>query len=820
VVDRRSKPALPATVLRGLARALLLVAAVCGPARQSSSLPDPARDAPAGHRASVAVPVAQPLLTRIADIKKLVPAEAAKSLPVRIDAVVLYYQPREEMLYVQDATGAIYIRNAGQVDIHQGSRVIISGYTSASYRNAVWSTGIRSIGEAPLPAPKAAGFSDLINGAIDCDLVQVKGIVRSSTIQKPDGTPFLLLEMLVDGGPITVHVLHYKGVVPDTYLDARISLAGAAGKEFDGKFEPVGAKVYVDDVSAIHVLSTSKISPLDIPLSSIDRVDQNYSANNTGQRIRVRGTVTLYDPGEMLVLDQQGKTLLVHTHQDDPLAIGQTVDAIGFSDYADYAPSLTYGEFFPTSTTESVTPQPMTYDEVMTGKHSFTLISLTGVLVDEVNETKQDTLVIRSGEHVFSAVFRSPQDLPHFEVGSNLRVTGVCLIEAYGPYNQPVDFTLRMRSPADSAVLTLPSWITVRKLGLIAVLLLGLVVAALVWAEMLRHRVASQTRVIRRRAEEDAAWERRTVYLEKERSGVLEAINSTQPLDAVLALIAAFIGKQIQGVTCSFHLIATAVGVRSTDLTPYGLPTESASTEQASIQYAAAEAAVPVPERYTSSRSIRSRDGQVSAEMLLVTEGKWRSNAHTEEVLDIGSRLAALAIENRKLHEQLVRRSGYDQLTDVPNRFLIEERLECALAEAEASGGHLAVVYVDLDDFKRVNDVYGHRVGDLYLKQTAQRLAAQLRDRDMIARIGGDEFLAIIHSISGREEAEGVARRLASCFAHPFTVEEHKLEGSASIGIAVYPDDGLDGEQLKRTADHAMYALKRENKVTPISAAS
>lgn len=380
-------------------------------------------------------------------------------------------------------------------------------------------------------------------------------------------------------------------------------------------------------------------------------------------------------------------------------------------------------------------------------------------------------------------------------------------------------FTPALGAPAQStlAILALPSWITVEKLELIAVVLMALVIAALVWAEMLRHRVAAQTETIKRRADEDAAWERRTLYLEKERSRVLEAINSTQPLDAVLALIAALIGKQIQGVNCSFHLLAPTIGNRSTDLHPGGSASEESSPGDSSTHTALAE---PVPERYTSSRSIRTRDGQVTAEMLLVTEGKWRSNAHTEEVLDIGSRLAALAIENRLLHEQLVRRSEYDQLTDVPNRFLIEQRLEHALAEARLSAGHVAVVYVDLDDFKQVNDLYGHRVGDLYLMQTAQRLSAQLRDRDLVARIGGDEFLAIIHDISGREEAEGVSRRLAACFNHPFTVEDNKIHGAASIGIAVFPEDGLDGEQLKRAADHAMYARKREGKVTSISAAS
>jgi diguanylate cyclase (GGDEF)-like protein len=789
-------------------RGLWLLAALEGIASRAAELPNPAPTP----------------LTHIGDVVKLTPAEAAKALPVRLDAVVLYYQPHEENLFVQDATGAIYVHSMKVFDIHAGSRVVINGTTNASYRNIVDGPDVRSIGEAPFPAPKSASFSDLINGALDCYFVKVTGTVQSSIIEGRDGTPFLALEMVVDGGRVRVQVLHFEGFDPNTFLDAEVSFSGAAGKIFDAKLEPVGVKLYVDNASSIQILSRSRISPFSLPITPIDQADQNYSPNIDGRRIRVRGTVILYHPGEMVVLDQQGKTLLVHTHQDDPLTIGQTVDAIGFSDYSDYAPGLSFAQFIPASNTEIVASQPMSYDEVMTGKHSFNLVSLTGVLVDEVNAAKQDTLVIRSGEHVFSAVLGSRQHLPPFKLGSTLRVTGVCVIDASGPYNSPVDFTLQMRSAADVAILILPSWITVRKLSLIAALLVTLVVVALIWAEMLRHRVAIQTEVIRRAAEEDAAWERRTVYIEKERSGVLEAINSTQPLEAVLALIAAFISKQIQGMTCSFRLLPTSVGDRGTGLRPEKASGEGPSTGPAAADSPSTgevtELAPAAPGRCATKRSIRNREGKVTAEMVLLTEGKWRSNAHTEEVLDIGSRLAALAIENRLLHEQLVRRSEYDQLTDVPNRFLIEERLNSALAEARLSAGHVAVIYVDLDDFKQVNDRYGHRVGDLYLRQTAQRLSAQLRNRDLLARIGGDEFLAVIHDISGREEVEGVSRRLAACFLHPFTVEDIKIHGTASIGVAVFPEDGLDSEQLKRVADHAMYALKRQSKVTSISAAS
>lgn len=738
-------------------------------------------------------------ITRISDVRALSTERAAKALPVRLDAVVTFYQAAENMLYVQDDTGALYVRGLRPFNIHAGSRVIVIGVTAPSYRNVVWSSDVQAIGEAPLPTPRPASFSDLINGTIDCEYVSVKGLVRSSTVERQSGTPFLLLDLLVDGGPVSLHVLNFGSFDPDSLLDSEISFSAASGKIFDGKFGVVGVKLYMEDVSGIHVLSQSRVKPQDLPLSPFSGVYQKYVANNQGLRLRVRGAVTLYDPGELLVLDHDGQSLLVHTHQDEPVAIGQVVDVSGFADYNDYSPSLSNARFTATAESAHVTPQPITYAQAMTGQHSLNLVSLTGTLIAVVNEEQQETVILESGGHLFSAEYLSPQHLNSLELGSTLRVTGVCLVESYGPYHSPRSFTIRLPSPDAVTVLALPSWMTVKRLAVIAGLLLSVVIASLLWAEMLRRRVASQTEVMRLSSEEDAAWERRTVYLEKERSKVLEAINSSQPLAAVLELIASFIDKQIWGVTCSFRLTAPP----------------AATEDSASLQLSAA---ADTPEAHVNRRSIQLQDGTTAAQMLLLTDGKWRSSAHIEEVLDIGCRLAALAIENRLLHEQLVRRSEYDQLTDVPNRFLIEGRLEHALEEARASGAHLAVIYVDLDEFKQVNDLYGHRVGDLYLQQTAQRLSAQLRDRDLIARIGGDEFLAIVHDISGRDEAEGVGRRLASSFAHPFTVEDIKIHGAASIGIAMFPEDGVDSEGLKRSADHAMYELKRQSKL--ISAVS
>ena len=138
----------------------------------------------------------------------------------------------------------------------------------------------------------------------------------------------------------------------------------------------------------------------------------------------------------------------------------------------------------------------------------------------------------------------------------------------------------------------------------------------------------------------------------------------------------------------------------------------------------------------------------------------------------------------------------------------MEHRLQNLMIEANRSGTAFGLIYVDLDRFKQVNDLHGHRTGDLYLQEVTRRMKLQLRAEDVLARIGGDEFIALVPILHSHEDAEEIALRLERCFDAPFDIEGTILKGSASVGLAVYPDDGLNKEELQRSADAAMYANK------------
>jgi diguanylate cyclase (GGDEF)-like protein len=129
------------------------------------------------------------------------------------------------------------------------------------------------------------------------------------------------------------------------------------------------------------------------------------------------------------------------------------------------------------------------------------------------------------------------------------------------------------------------------------------------------------------------------------------------------------------------------------------------------------------------------------------------------------------------------------------------------------NAGIFGIIYIDLDEFKQVNDLYGHHIGDLYLQEVAWRMKRQLRGADQLARLGGDEFAALVPVVRSRAEVEEIAQRLEHCFDEAFIIESLTLTGSASVGIALYPEDGATRSDLLNAADAAMYIVKNARRI-------
>jgi diguanylate cyclase (GGDEF)-like protein/PAS domain S-box-containing protein len=169
----------------------------------------------------------------------------------------------------------------------------------------------------------------------------------------------------------------------------------------------------------------------------------------------------------------------------------------------------------------------------------------------------------------------------------------------------------------------------------------------------------------------------------------------------------------------------------------------------------------------------------------------------------------AIAVERQQLHAELLRAARYDDLTGLPNRRLFHDRLRIALARARRTDKRAALLFVDIDHFKEVNDTLGHAAGDRLLQEVAERLTQCARRSDTVARLGGDEFIVLAEELARPEDAQLIADKIRAAVCAPLAIGERTVHVSASVGIALFPDDGEQADQLLRLADGAMYEDKQ-----------
>lgn len=191
-----------------------------------------------------------------------------------------------------------------------------------------------------------------------------------------------------------------------------------------------------------------------------------------------------------------------------------------------------------------------------------------------------------------------------------------------------------------------------------------------------------------------------------------------------------------------------------------------------------------------------------------ITERTREVVAANDALQKINRELAHEINEHRMAEEKIRHLAHFDPLTGLANRALLRDRLGQALAARRRDRRRLALMFIDLDRFKPINDTYGHHIGDALLKAVAARLSAFVREADTVSRLGGDEFVVVLPEVEGENDAAIVAEKLAEGLAAPYFIDDYQLKTTPSIGISLYPEDGDDGDTLMRNADSAMYAAK------------
>jgi diguanylate cyclase (GGDEF)-like protein len=185
-----------------------------------------------------------------------------------------------------------------------------------------------------------------------------------------------------------------------------------------------------------------------------------------------------------------------------------------------------------------------------------------------------------------------------------------------------------------------------------------------------------------------------------------------------------------------------------------------------------------------------------------------------EKLLESWGQFASLAVERRGLYEQLSFRAQHDSLTALLNRASLYDHLDSQICRASAEGCGMAVIYLDLDHFKEINDRYGHGTGDQVLQHVSRRILASVRHTDIAARIGGDEFIVILPGVGDRKEAARVADLMVNAIGQP-DLNGPQVRTGASFGVSIYPEDGADTDTLLKMADEDMYRAKLKRRSCP-----
>jgi len=736
-------------------------------------------------------------LTTLRAIRALRNAGASHEFPVAFKATVTYCRDDENTIFVQDAGAAVLVSSAQNTKrdtrLVPGDRVLVEGKTDADLSANVRSEKITWLSHGAVPQPVPASFDELIRGQRDGMLVAVNAVVRAADLEKqPNPRDSTLpmatgahLQLLAGNGSLEASVDSGEDASAlASLLDAQVKVIGIGGRVFDAKMQATGILLHVSSMADVKVLRRAAVSAMSLPVTSVDKLLAGNRARDLATRVRVRGTISYYEPGRAVVLQSGSRSLWIATRMaSSDLRVNDSADATGFPDNRSGFLTLIDGEIWDSQTPAVVPTQQATWQQLASSSYPFGLVSVVADGMTEVQSALQDKYVFSSQGQLFTAVYNhvdeADSSMLQIPQGSSVRVTGICIPENFNPFGSPASFEILLRSPDDIAIVAKPSMPAVSNRNIIFGLMLLVVIAVSFWGWTLKRRVRRQAGKLATMA-----------YLEQRRSRILADINSSKPLAEILESISEMISFMLGGAPCWCGI---------NDGEPLGKYPPSAS------------------QLHILQEEIPARSGPPQGTLFAGLDsapipGVQRTFAQEKEVLSGGAKLAMLAMETRRLYADLIRRSELDLLTNVYNRSALWTRLDTLVAEARQNSNVFGLIYIDLNQFKPINDRYGHHVGDLFLQEVAKRMSQQIRSHDMLARLGGDEFAVLLPMARYRTNIEEIVLRLEHSFKAPFLVGGIFLHGSASFGYAVYPDDGATRDSLLNAADEAMYAAKNFRK--------
>ena len=771
-------------------------------------------------------PVRNGDIVHLSELKRMSDREASARRRVAVRAVVTYFDPDWHLLFVQDDTAAAFVYSESlEVRLRPGDLVDVSGVSSpGDFAPVIAEPKVSFVGRSSLPTPFRA---DLLVGNLaeaDSKWCTFRGVVHTAQ-QQGNHT-----NLKVGAGQTEVMVQLPVQIHGEDLVDHEISATGVLGVLFNDRRQAVGHQIFVPSAQFLTVVDHEVKQNTATAIASLRRYALDADERHS---VTLKGTVVLKSAADTIFIQDSSAGIKVRAAGPVSVADGDKVSVRGFVLAGDYSPALEDAVVTRDASGDLPKPTLVSARSALEGTYESSYVSMRGTLTAINSDRDSTILVLNDKGTFFDATGPSSTDLTSLRMGSEVEVRGVCRVSVDRFPFSIRGFNLAFDSPGSVEVIKLGPWWDPRKIAWALVLIVVLAAAASLWAALLRRQVEIQTHEL----QDSLETKRKSRQFDVARNEVLESIARNAPLPESMERLAVAIQEQIADSICvivmppdgkSFvngkpapvliapgvpeHVQPALLPVLASVLVPSAGSGDLKTDHDLMTSLLEIFRGAGFPFRSGQASIVFSGSGAAAGLLLLFLKNPLPAETESarQNILQSASRLVALARDHWHMQDRLLHDARHDALTGLPNRSVAEDRLEQALARAHRRQKLFAVLCIDLDGFKVINDSLGHHAGDELLQAVATRLRSRVRHSDTVARIGGDEFLAIIEDCSGDAAAQSVAESLIAALQDPVVIEGQTLAIFGSIGIAMYPADGKNAASLKRNADQAMYRAKSQ----------
>lgn len=448
-----------------------------------------------------------PVLTSVEQVRHLTPDKAQLGYPVRIRGVITDDVPKPDF-FVQDKTAGIYVEgNRALWSSHVfGDYVEVEGITGPGrFAPVIRERSLRILGKKPLPEARIYAFQELADGQKDSQWVEVRGIVRSVSIDRSSWPePVIAMNVASNGSQFSVRTPLGASEDISTWIGKEVLIRGVCGTLFNAERQLIGILFYVPRLEFIRLETPAN----EVPFAALMRFSPERAV---GHKVRVRGVVAHQEAGNVVFLESGTKGLRVLAQQDTPVKPGDIVDALGFPAVGESEPVLADAVFRVVGHGEI--PQPVNLDLTAPwGRYDGALVTTDARFIHLDPQPYGASLLLQHGTTVFEARLQSKnldevrRTIP---IGSDLRVTGICLVRAGGMWHAPEAFRLLLRSRNDITVLSTPSWWNQRHTLWLLAVTATVLLLVIAWVVVLGRRLREQMALFRQKLRGTAVLEER-----------------------------------------------------------------------------------------------------------------------------------------------------------------------------------------------------------------------------------------------------------------------------------------------------------------------